>query len=61
MIPSDLCLLLLWLVLGLEIKEKNAENAKAVGHPPGPPCMPRYLALLLWEEKTIPWAAALQR
>lgn len=37
MIPSDLCLLLLWLVLGLEMKGNGAGNANAVVCPPRAP------------------------
>lgn len=39
MIPSDLCLLLLWLVMGLEMKENGAGNTNAVVCPPQGSCV----------------------
>lgn len=39
--PSDLCLLLLWLVLGLEMKGNGAGKVKAVVRPPWTPAYAR--------------------
>lgn len=64
MMPSDLRLLLLWLVLRLEMKGNGAGNAKAVARAPGLLCVPRCptpWTALLWEEKIFPGATALRR
>lgn len=60
-LPSDLCLLLLWLVLGLEMKGMVLEKQMRSYIPPGllhKSRCPTLWTALLWE---FPWMAALQR